>query len=172
MLRVVLTRDARDVLRRQARRPGVRREVRDRVEMVGLSAAGWSVPRIAEHLGCHEQTARRYVKAFLTAGFDGLQPRPRPGRPPRVTVDDLQALERELDTTERTWTTPQLARWLDTARGVRVHPSHLRALLHRRGFRWKRTKHTLRHKQPDPALQERASAELATLKKSGPGGHD
>lgn len=172
MLRITMTKDEHAALRHRAHAPGLRAEVRDRVEMVGLSVAGWSVPRIAQHLGCHEQTVRRYVKAFITTGFDGLQPRPHPGRPPRVTPADLDALTHHVDTTERTWTTPQLARWLETERGVRVHPSHLRALLHRRGFRWKRTKNSVAHKRSDPDLYQRAVAELATFKKSGPGGDD
>jgi transposase len=167
MFRVSLSCAERKELRRRTHEPGVRPQVRDRLEMVRLCDAGWSVPHIAGHLGLHEQTARRYVKAFLSGGFDALAPRPHPGRPPRVRVADLEALERHIDESDRTWTTPQLAAWLESERGVRVCPMHLSRLLHRRGFRWKRTKHSLAHKQRDSSLRRTALRELSALKKSG-----
>ena len=65
MFRVFLSESQRAELRRRTHEPGVRPSVRDRLEMVRLSDAGWSVPQIARHLGAHEQTVRRYVKAYL-----------------------------------------------------------------------------------------------------------
>ncbi len=167
MHRVSLSAAQSEALRARTRQPALRPEVRDRLEMIRLGGAGWSVPRIAQHLGLHEQTVRRYVKAFLSGGFDALAPRPHPGRPPRVTAADLDALEQRLDESDRTWTTPQLAQWLETERHVRVCPAHLSRLLHRRRFRWKRTKQSVQHKQGDPKLHRTAIQELAALKKSG-----
>jgi hypothetical protein len=37
------------------------------------------VPRIAHHLGQHEQTVRAWIKAFLAGGFDALPNLPRGG---------------------------------------------------------------------------------------------
>jgi transposase len=159
-------------LRRRTHEPGGRPAVRDRLEMIRLCDAGWSVPHIAHHLGFHEQSVRRYVKAFLADGFDGLAPRPHPGRPPRVTVADLEAVEARIDQSDRTWTTPQLVEWLDAERGVRVCAEHLGRLLRRRGFRWKRTKQSIAHKQRNPKLRRAAERELVALKKSGREGHD
>jgi transposase len=167
MFHVLLSALQREELRARTHRSGLRPEVRDRLEMLRLSDAGWSVPHIAQHLGLHEQTVRRYVKAFLAGGFDGLAPRPHPGRPPRVHTADLEALERRIDESDRTWTTPQLAQWLADERRVQVCPAHLSRLLHRRAFRWKRTKQSVKHKQGDPKLQRTALEELAALKKSG-----
>jgi transposase len=167
MFRVVLSEGERVELRRRAHEPGVRPVVRDRLEMVQLSAAGWSVPHIAQHLGFHEQTVRRYVKTYLGQGFAGLAPRPHPGRPPRVRVADLEAVERLLDETDRTWTAPQLVAWLEAERGVQLSRDHLGRLLRRRGFRWKRTKQSVAHKRRDPKLFQTAERELAALKKPG-----
>lgn len=167
MFRVSLSAAQREELRARTRGAGLRPEVRDRLEMLRLGDAGWSVPHIAQHLGLHEQTVRRYVKAFLRGGFDSLTPRPHPGRPPRVTTADLEALEHRIDESDRTWTTPQLAQWLADERHVQVCAAHLSRLLHRRAFRWKRTKQSLRHKQGDAQLQRTASEHLAALKKPG-----
>ena len=106
MIHVRLTEAQRAELRARTREPGVAPRTRDRLEMVRLADAGWSAPRIAQHLGCHEQTARKYVKAFLADGFDALPDRPRPGRPPTVTAAHLDALAALLEGGGRTWTTP------------------------------------------------------------------
>jgi transposase len=163
MLRIELTPAQRDELRARTRQPGLAPRTRDRLEMIRLADAGWRVPQIARHLGYHEQTTRKYLKAFLADGYDRLPDRPRPGRPARVTPAHLAALERLLDDTERTWTVPQLVEWLDATHQVRVHPDHLRRLLHRRRFRWKRTKRSLRHKQ-DAAARAAAAAALAAYR--------
>src|SRR5256714_7164491 len=163
MLRIHLSPAQRDELRTRTRQPGLAPRTRDRLELLRLANAGWRVPRIARYLGYHEQTTRKYLKAFLAEGFDRLPDRPRPGRPARVTAAHLEALERLLDDTERTWTVPQLVAWLDREHQVRVHPDHLRRLLHRRGFRWKRTKRSLHHKQ-DETARAAAAAALASYR--------
>lgn len=165
MIRVELTDAQRDDLRARTREAGIAPRTRDRLEMLRLADIGWSVPRIAGHLGAHEQTVRKYVKAFLADGFVALPDRPRPGRPPRVTAAHLDALETLLDAGGRTWTTPQLATWLEREHGVRVHPDHLSVLLHRRRFGWKRTVTSVAHKRRDPAGYDAKVTELAAFKK-------
>lgn len=163
MIRVSLTAAEREELGARARVANPR--TRDRLEMVRLADAGWSVPRIARHLGRHEQTVRRHVAAFVARGFAALPDRPRPGRPPRVTEDDLLAVEALLDAGGRTWTTRQLVAWLAAERGVTVHPDHLRRLLRCRRFGWKRTVTSVAHKRRDPAAYDAKVAELEGLKK-------
>ncbi len=165
MIRVELTPAQRDDLRARTRKPGIRPRTRDRLEMIRLADAGWTVPRIARHLGRHEQTVRTSVKAFLADGFDALPDRPRPGRPPVVTTAHLDALEDVIDAGGRTWTTPQLVALLEREHGVRVHPDHLSRLLHARRFGWKRTKTSVAHQRRDAAVYDAKAADLAALKK-------
>src|SRR5215208_1042450 len=165
MLRIELTPAARAELRARTREPGLAPRTRDRLEMVRLADAGWTVPRIARHLGAHEQTVRKYVKVFLAEGFTALPDRPRPGRPPTVTTAHLDALEALLDAGGRTWTTAQLVAWLEREHGVRVHPDHLSRLLHARRFGWKRTVSSVAHKRRDPDGYDAKVAELDDLKK-------
>jgi hypothetical protein len=49
---------------------------------------------------------------------------------------------------------------------VEISPAWLTELLHREGFRWKRTRDTLRHKA-DPVLQQAARAKLEDLRPCG-----
>ncbi len=165
MIRLTLTPAQRTELRARTRGPGIAPRTRDRLEMLRLADAGWAIPRIARHLGAHEHTVRRYVKAFLAAGFDALPDRPRPGRPPTVTAIHLDALAALLDAGGRTWTMRQLVAWLDQEHGVHVHPDHLRRLLHARRFGWKRTVTSVAHKRRDPDAYAATVAELDGLKK-------
>lgn len=165
MLRVRLTEAQREELRAHRREPGLVPRTRDRLEMIALADAGWGVPRIARHFGCHEQTVRKYVRAFLAEGFAALPDRPRPGRPATVTEEHLRALEALLDAGERTWTARQLAAHLEREQGVRVHPDHLRRLLHARGFTWQRTVTSVAHQRRDPDAYAAKVQELDALKK-------
>ena len=166
MIRVELTPAQRDESRARTREAGMTPRTRDRLEMVRLADAGWTVPVIARHLGWHEQTVRKYVKVFLADGFGALPDRPRPGRPPVVTAAHLDALEELLDAGDRTWTTPQLVARLERERGVRVHPDHLSRLLHARRFGWKRTVTLVAHKRRDAAAYDEKVAELEARKKT------
>jgi transposase len=165
MIHVELTPAQRDELRTCTREPGIVPRTRDRLEMIRLSDAGWSIPRIAGHLGCHEHTVRKDVKAFLAAGFAALPDRPRPGRPPTVTEAHLVALETVIDAGGRTWTTRQLVEWLAQEHGARVHPDHLSRLLRARRFGWQRTVTSVAHKRRDPEAYDAKVAELDALKK-------
>src|SRR4051812_30472529 len=81
---------------------------RDRLEIVLLSDAGWSAPRIASHLGCHPHTARKALRLFqqqATAGFDRRRPGPPPDQARRQRITGLLT---ELLGQERTWTSAQL----------------------------------------------------------------
>jgi transposase len=137
--------------------------------MVRLSDLDWSVPKIAAYLRCHEQTVRKYVKAFLRGGFAALADRPPPGRPPTVSEAHLLAVEQVLDAAAargEMWTAPQVADWLARTHRVAITPAYLATRLRQRRFRWKRTKRSVRHKQhaaKDPTLQARKVADLETL---------
>jgi transposase len=133
---------------------------------VRLSARGRTVREIASIVEKHEVTVRKAAHRFLDGGFGALADAPRPGRPPRWKREDLDALEAMLDdsaTRGVTWTLPALAEWPRRERGVELDSSWLSVLLHRDGgFRWKRTRDSLRH-LADPVLQRSARARLEDL---------
>ena len=83
---------------------------RDRLEMIRLSDAGWSIPRIARHLQSHQQTVRHHSKDFLAHGCDILPDQPRSGRPPTVPEAALRAVAARVDAGDRPWTTANWSR--------------------------------------------------------------
>lgn len=163
MIRLQLTPEQRAELEGLRRDRDLKPVERDRVEMVLLSATGWTVPRIAEYLKYCDATVRRVFVRFAERGVAGLRSRP-PGPPPdhewraRVTAE----LER-LVAQPRTWTTRQLAAALAEA-GIRLSPRQVRRYLRDLRARYGRTARTLAHKQ-NPARVAVARATLDLLKK-------
>jgi putative transposase len=166
MYRITLTDEQRRELRARAHQVGLAPSPRDRLEMVRLSDAGWSVPRIARHLGHHEQTVRTWIKAFLTGEFDALPNKPRGGKESALSAPMLESVRAEVATGTRTWTAAQLADWVAEHHGVRLSADRLRIHLRRAKISWQRTSRTLRHKQDPDEVAERAAV-LTDLAKKG-----
>ena len=162
MIRIHLDETTRDELQ-GLRRQDLPAKVRDRLEMVLLSAAGWSVPRIAKHLGCHHHTARAAIKGFLREGGAALWP-DKPGPDPDLARrEQVTSLLRELLGQDRTWTSRQLASAL-RPHGVGLSARQVRRYLKLMKAGYRRTASTLQHKQ-DPHKVARAEATLDSLKK-------
>jgi len=162
----MLTPEQREDLRQRARQAGLAPSTRDRLEMVRPADAGWSVPRIARHLGQHEQTVRTWIKAFLAGGFGALPNKPRGGGHSTLTPGILDAVRGEIATGSRTWTAVQVRDWVAEHHGVRPSPGRMRVHLKRAKLSYRRTSRSLTHKQDPQQVAER-TATLAELEKGG-----
>jgi transposase len=161
MLRTSLTDAQRNELN-ALRRTDLPAVARDRMEMVLLSAAGWSPPRIATHLGRHPHTVRAALKGYAargTAAFYPDAPGPDPDHARRVEVT---ARLRELLGQDRTWTSRQLAEALGPEVGIGHRQVRRYLALLNAGYR--RTAQTVGHKQ-DPLKVQRAQRVLQSVKK-------
>jgi putative transposase len=161
MIRIHLTDEQRTELQalRQSDLPAV---ARSRLEMVFLSDAGWSAPRIARHLGNHPHTVRAALKGYRQQGnaaFYPDKPGPEPDHDRRAMVTAKLA---ELLGQERTWTSQQLAEALGP--DIRIGRRQTRGdlILLKAGYR--RTAQTVAHKQ-DSKKVARAKTVLSNLKK-------
>ncbi|MCY1074051.1 helix-turn-helix domain-containing protein [Archangium lansingense] len=134
------------------------------MEMILLSASGWSPPRIAEYLGVHAATVRRVLKAWSHEGLDALEHK-LPGPVPDVERHAMVVgmLEKFLSE-PRTWTSSQLAEALAGV-GIQMSARQTERYLAELGAGWRRTKSSLEHLQ-QPEAVERARRKLTTLKKS------
>jgi transposase len=162
MLRIQLTDDQRHELY-SLRRSDLPAVARDRLEMVLLSDAGWSAPRIADHLGRHPHTARAALKGFAARGAESFHPGtpgPEPDHARRAEVTGKLSV---LLGQDRTWTSKQLAEALRSD-GVAIGHRQTRRYLALVGAGYRRTAQTVGHRQ-DPAKVERAGRVLDSLKK-------
>src|SRR3569623_1925860 len=108
MLRIHLNDSQRSELQ-ALRRTDLPAVARDRLEMVLMSAAGWSPPRSAGHLGRHPHTVRAALTGYAARGAEAFHPDapgPEPAHARRAAVTGKQD---ELLGQERTWTARQLA---------------------------------------------------------------
>jgi transposase len=161
MLRTSLTDSQRAELQ-ALRRTDLPAVSRDRLEMVLMSAAGWSPPKIAGHLGRHPHTVRAALKGFAARGADALYPDapgPDPDHNRRAQVTGTLS---ELLGRDRTWTARQLADALGPDIGIGHRQTRRYLALLRAGYR--RTAQTVGHKQ-DPNKVARAETVLSNLKK-------
>lgn len=164
MLRTSLTAAQRSELQ-TLRRTDLPAVARDRLEMVLMSAAGWSPPRIGQHLGRHPHTVRAALKGFAARGTKAFYPDtpgPDPDHARRATVTGKLS---ELLGQDRTWTGRQLAAALGPDIGIGHRQTRRYLTIPKAGYR--RTAQTVGHKQ-DPKKVERAGQVLDSVKKKRP----
>lgn len=160
MLRIKFTDEQARELAVWRREPSLKPAERDRVEMLALSASGWTVAQIATHLGCSLETVRRLFRRFPSEGWRAVRheaPGPAPDVERRHQVEAaLEALLQQ----ERAWTAGQLAEAL-AQQEINLSTRQVRRYLAGIAL-WRRTKRTLRHKQ-NPERVARAKGTLALL---------
>ena len=161
MLRTSLTESQRVELQ-ALRRADLSAVSRDRVEMVLMSAEGWSPPAIAAHLGRHPHTVRAAIKGFAARGRAALAPAAPGPEPDRARRAEVTAKLSALLGGGRTWTSRQLAEALGPDIGIGHRQTRRYLALLRAGYR--RTAQTVGHKQ-NPEKVERAGRVFDSLKK-------
>lgn len=169
MIRAPLTTDTRNAVQALRHDGTLSPAERDRVEMILLSDAGWSPPRIANHLNYHAKTVRLVLRRFHAQGLGSLRYH-RPGPPPDIARRQqvTSALD-QLLSQDRTWTAGQLAEALAGV-GICLSTRQTLKYLGRMKAHWRRTARTLRHKQ-DPVRVEHARDQLDRLKKKPKAAH-
>jgi len=161
MLKIRLTDEQALELARWRRDPSLKPAERDRVEMLALSDSGWTVARIASHLGYSIETIRRLFRRFPNEGFGAIRHEaPGPAKDEERRKQVKGALERLLRE-PRTWTSGQLADALGKE-GIVLSGRQVRRYLQRLDANWRRTKRSLGHKQ-NPGRVARAKETLAVL---------
>lgn len=128
--------------------------IRSRCDMILLSHEGFSPPQIGQRVRCSGRTVRRFIVRYEREGLGGLSPRPRPGRPPRVTPEYLQLLEERVEQWPRdvglpfsNWTTANLATDMAQQTGITLSARQLENYLKANDWRRRRPVRTVKHKQ-------------------------
>jgi len=111
----------------------VPQKVKDRAEVIRLSAHGWYVEKIAAYFNWTAQTVRFVLHRWDSLGLEGLWEKPGRGGRSSWTEADMVFLEECLEQEPRTYNSVQLAQKLEQERSVKLSPDWLRQVLKKRG---------------------------------------
>jgi transposase len=133
----------------------------ERARIIWLAHQGRRVPAIAQELHLTPTTVRSWLMRFNRQGLAGLQEKPRPGRPPLYTPEQVSEViatsltnPQELSLPFASWTLDRLATYLQEVKGIPIKRSRIDERLLAEGWRW-RTQETWFGERVDPAFAEK-----------------
>ena len=117
----------------------------ERARIIWYASQGQSAPAIAEQLRLDADTARGWIRRFNAEGLAGLEDRPRAGRPPTYSPEQVAEVVAAALTAPKAlglpfacWTLDRLAAYLDEHRRIPIRRSRIDEILRAEGLRWRR----------------------------------
>jgi transposase len=148
-----------------------RPEVRQRCTAIHLLHLGHKPPEVARMQAVSIPTIYGWIDRWWAGGVEGLANRPKSGRPLKTDERYASGLEEvmaqepaKLGYEFAIWTADRLRAHMKKETGIDLSDSPFRALLQRKGYRYRRPKKDLGHLQ-DKAAKAEASEGLEELKK-------
>ena len=145
--------------------------VSKRATMIHGLHLGYAPQEVAQIHEVSLTTVYTHYNRFKTEGIAGLPDKSKSGRPPKATPEYIALLEKtlEIDPKEKgyaftIWTQSRLRSYLAEETGIELSRSRFQVLMQRLGYRFRRPKRDLGHKQ-DPKLREQVKAALDEVKK-------
>ncbi len=117
----------------------------ERARVVGAALAGERVEAIAARVHVTAATVYLWLHRFNDHGVAGLEDRPRQGRPPTYSREQVATIiatalapPRELEQPFASWTLDRLVTYLHEHHGIAMQRSRLDELLLAEGLRWRK----------------------------------
>jgi putative transposase len=146
--------------------------VRHRADALLLVAGGMPIIQTARFLETSPSRIRAWRTRFLNQGRAGLADQPRTGRPPKLDAEACALLVEAIEAGPAAYGLPVTVwsvrdlRELLSQHGVHVCSATVHRTLHRLGYRYRRPRHDLRHRQDADAVAATIRV-LDWLKKGG-----
>jgi transposase len=141
-----------------------------RLHGVLLVCKGFSCYEVATMFGHNPTTIQRWVRTFEKDGFAGLEDCERPGRPNRLTPQQLRAVNkalrkspRDMGYSQNLWDGKLLSHHIEQSHKITVGVRQCQRLFHRLGFRRRKPRPLIAH--ADEAKQEAFKKTAASGKK-------
>jgi transposase len=148
-----------------------RPEVRQRCTAIRLLHLGYKPEQVAKIQDLSIPTIYGCIKRWKSGKVESLANKPKSGRPLKADEGYILALEEVIDKDPSelgydfsVWTIDRLRAHLEKITGIELSESRLRALLKRKGYRYRRPKYDLGHLQDKDAKADAAQV-LEELKK-------
>ena len=155
----------------KAIRQAKRAEVRQRATAIRLLHLGYKPEVVAEQQMVSVPTIYNWHKHWRESGIEGLSNKARKGRKPKANEAYSAKLEEMLEKEPSAygyrfaiWTSDRLRAHLEKETGISLSESRFRALLKKKGYRYRRPKYDLSHLQ-DQSAKKQAEELLEELKK-------
>ena len=162
-----------DVLR-QAKKCNPDPRIRHRAQALLLEAEGHTESEVAQLFQTARHRLRAWKRQFLAKGINGLADAHRTGRPPKLTAPNLAYLEAALEKSPQNygfmatiWTVQDLHELMVQRQAVKVSKDTIHRAILKLGYRYRRPKHDLKHRQDAEAVASAKEA-LEWLKKTVP----
>jgi transposase len=133
----------------------------ERARILWAAHQGDGVGQIAVARGVDPETVRRWVRRFNTHGLVGLEDRPRPGRRPTYSAEQVAEIIAAALTKPDTlglpfamWTLDRLVTYLAEQKGIAMKRTRLDEVLHAEGLRWRKHEPWF-GERVDPAFAEK-----------------
>lgn len=146
-----------------------------RANIVHSLHLGHSPGELAEMYGLSLASIYNHFNRFRLEGFAGLADKARSGRPRKATAEYVNLLEQTLESDPQSkgyaftmWTQSRLRKYLAQESGIELSRSVFQKLMQDLGYRYRRPKRDLSHKQ-DQDLREQVKEALNELKKEPKG---
>lgn len=148
-----------------------RPEVVQRSMALRLLHLGHKPDEVAKMQVVSKPTIYGWFTRWQSGGVEALANQPKCGRPPKADdayslalVEVIEKEPSEVGYDFMIWTVERLSAHLEKVTGIALSESRLRALIKRKGYRYRRPKHDLGHLQ-DKQAKSKAANVLAELKK-------
>jgi transposase len=148
-----------------------RSEVRQRATAIRLLHMKYRPETVAEQQMVSLPTIYNWHRLWREQGIDGLANRPRKGRPPKADDGYCLKLEEVIEKEPSAygyrfaiWTSDRLRQHLEKETGLLLSDSRFRALMKKKGYRYRRPKYDLSHLQ-DKKAKKQAEKLLEEMKK-------
>jgi transposase len=106
-----------------------------------LLEKGYSQSEVARRVGAHRQSVSRWAAELEQSGRAGLKKAERAGRKPRLSAEQIGAVERgllrgpeALGYETNLWTSARVGRLIERECGVGYHPGHVWRILRQLGW--------------------------------------
>lgn len=151
---------------------GSPRELELRRRIAGkLLLQGMAIEQVADAVEASASSVGRWKQVVERDGLEGLNAKPAPGRPPRLSSSERRQLEALLRKGPRAagmasdaWTCPRVVRLIEEQFGVTYHPDHVRRILEALGWSCQRPEQRARERD-EAAIAEWREREWPRIKK-------
>lgn len=110
-----------------------------RVFAVNMVLSGSEVSKVSEMAGVADATIYKWIKAVDEEGFESLRNKKIPGRPSRLSEEQLSDLDLAIQSNPndygfKTWDGPSLSEYIKTKFNIKISVRRCQELFHKLGF--------------------------------------